>query len=193
MNGWRSVSCIGVVLALGLALALPAAHAATPPHVVKSGDVLELTVYAAGEKRDVFTAPVASNGSMIVPFLGWQPAAGLTTPEIGQRLQTKLGNGYYVNPQVLVNVKEYGGRVFITGEVKKPGMYELGPGLTVLNACILAGGFTDFASLGKARIARPTANATQHIKVDLKKVSRGKAPDLVLQDGDRVEVPRRSF
>ena len=62
-------------------------------------------------------------------------------------LRAMLARDFFVDPQVLVSVKEHGGQVYVTGEVKQPGMYGVRDGLTVLHACLLAGGFTDFASL----------------------------------------------
>ena len=72
-------------------------------------------------------------------------------------------------------------------------MYPLGQGLTALSITDVAGGFTDFASPGRAKVSRIWNGRTQIIKVDLKRIRDGKQRDLTLQDGDRVEVPRRFF
>ena len=63
-----------------------------------------------------------------------------------------------------------------------------------MSATVLAGGFTDFASVSRARIVRTTKNGrTEVVKVDLGKILKGEMPDLALRDGDRVDVPRRLF
>jgi polysaccharide biosynthesis/export protein len=130
----------------------------------------------------------------MVPLVGTTRVAGLEATRVSERLQTLLGKDYFVNPQVLVNVKEYGGRVLVSGEVRQPGIYPMGLGLTALSATVLAGGFTDFASVGRAKVVRTLRNGrTEVLKVDLGKVLKGQIPDLVLRDGDRVDVPRRLF
>jgi polysaccharide export outer membrane protein len=179
----------GILVLIGF----ESASAAAGP-VVNPGAVLDITVYAAGEKELDFTATVAPDSTIMVPLAGTIKVGGLEATKVSQRLQLLLGKNYFVNPQVLVNVKEYGGRVLVSGEVRQPGIYPMGLGLTVLSATVLAGGFTDFASTGRAKVVRTMRNGrTEVLKVDLGKIIKGQVPDLVLRDGDRVDVPRRLF
>lgn len=179
----------GVLLLTG---AGPAAAVVAP--VVNPGAVLDITVYAAGKKELDFTATVAPDSTIMVPLAGTTKVGGLDATRVSQRLQKLFDKNYFVNPQVLVNVKEYGGRVLVSGEVRQPGIYPVGLGLTILSATVLAGGFTDFASVGRAKVVRTMRNGrTEVLKVDLGKVIKGQVPDLVLRDGDRVDVPRRLF
>jgi polysaccharide export outer membrane protein len=92
-----------------------------------------------------------------------------------------------------VSVKEYGGQVYVMGAVSRPGAYGFQEGLTALRACLLAGGFSDFASLRRVKISRLLEGKSRTITVDLSKVSKGKAEDPALIRGDRIEVPRRGF
>jgi polysaccharide export outer membrane protein len=80
-------------------------------------------------------------------------------------------------------------KIFVEGEVKNPGAYDYKPGLTALNACIMAGGFDTFAAPNRARIIRKSDGDVQVIKVNLKSVKKGKIPDVRLMPGDRVHVP----
>ena len=171
-----------------------AASAVVPPPIVNPGAVLDITVYAAGEKELEFTATVAPDSTIMIPLAGTTKVGGLEATRVSQRLQTLYGKSYFVNPQVLVNVKEYGGRILVSGEVRQPGIYPMGLGLTALSATVLAGGFTDFASPGRAKVVRTLKNGrTEVLKIDLGKVLKGLHPDPVLRDGDRVDVPRRLF
>jgi len=193
MNPYRSLAWLLLVagaLALAAASARPAGAA---PHVVTAGDVLEVSIFAGGEKQQEFAAVVGTDGTMTVPLAGNVKVGGLATPVVASRLQKVLGRDYYVDPQVLVDVKQFGGRVFVLGEVKRPGAYDMGQDLGVLGACILAGGFTDYASLGKVKLLRAEGGRTRTIKVNLGRIRKGEVEDLSLQDGDRVEVPRRLF
>lgn len=80
-------------------------------------------------------------------------------------------------------------KIYVQGEVKKPGVFDFQPGLTVLAACIMAGGFDQFAAPNRARVIRQTGQERKVIVIDLKKVQTGDAPDLPLQPGDRIHIP----
>ena len=161
--------------------------------LVSPGDLLEVQVYAGGEKQQEFTTAVSADGSISAPLLGVVRLGPTVLSEVSHKLQLRYARGYYIDPQVIVNVKEFGGRVFVAGEVKRPGMYPLGRGLTALSVCDVAGGFSDFASPGRARLSRIWNGRTQIVKLDLNRIRKGKERDVTLQDGDRLEVPRRFF
>ncbi len=129
----------------------------------------------------------------MVPLAGTVPVSGLTPPAVSARLRQILSRSYYVNPQVLVNVKDYGGRVTVMGEVRNPGVYPLGQGLTALTACALAGGPTDFAAMHNVKLVRLEGRSTRQYRIDLARIRQGKDEDPVLLSGDRLDVPRRMF
>jgi len=84
--------------------------------------------------------------------------------------------------------------VWVEGAVRSPGKINYQPGLTALAACIQAGDFSDFAAPNKATITRIGPDGKRMvIKVKLKKVRKGKIPDVPLQPGDRVTVPESIF
>ena len=112
---------------------------------------------------------------------------------IAEKLRTILAKDFFVDPQVLVSVKEYGKKVYVVGEVKHPGAYGIQEGLTALNACILAGGFTDYASPARTTVTRLENGIPKTFEINLIKVQEGKDQDLVLQTGDRISVPQRLF
>jgi protein involved in polysaccharide export with SLBB domain len=185
----RRVVVLGWLAILG-SVAVPETQAAN--YLVNSGDVLDITIYAAGAKQENFTPTVSADGTIMCPMIGQFKVGGMTIPVISENLQRAV-QSFYVNPNVLVNVKEHGGKVFVVGEVRQPGMHPLGPGLTALAACIVAGGFTDFAKPKGAKVLRSQNGKTHIIRVDLVKVQQGKAEDVPLLGGDRVEIPRRLF
>jgi polysaccharide export outer membrane protein len=160
---------------------------------VAAGDVLQVQVYAGGEKQEDFTAEISRAGTITSPLIGEVNVSGLRTTEIGDKLRRVLAKDFFVDPQVLVSVKTTSGKVYVSGEVRRPGVYDLTEGLRVLNACVLAGGFTNYAALNKVRITRTEDGHARTIQLDLAKVQRGKKEDLLLQSGDRIDVPPRRF
>lgn len=80
--------------------------------------------------------------------------------------------------------------IFVEGEVKKPGVYPFQPGITALSACILAGGFNNYAAPNRARIIRARGTEQEEvIAINLDAVKKGKAKDVQLMPGDLVHVP----
>ncbi|MBI3607797.1 MAG: polysaccharide export protein [Nitrospirae bacterium] len=167
--------------------------AQTPSYPVGPGDILQVSVYAGGEKQEDFTAGISSSGTMTSPLVGELEVGGLTAFAIAEKLRTILAQDFFVDPQVLVSVKEYGKKVYVVGEVKHPGAYGIQEGLTALNACILAGGFTDYASPARTTVTRLENGTPKTFEINLLKVQEGKDQDVVLQTGDRISVPQRLF
>jgi polysaccharide export outer membrane protein len=174
-------------------VATPGLADSSSTYQVGPGDVLQVVFYAGAEKQEDFSGTVSAVGTLTSPLLGEIRAGGLTIHEISRMMTELLARDFFVNPQVLVSVKEYGGQVWVVGAVKSPGPYPYSEGLSALRACLLAGGFTDFASLRKVKVARVTAGRSKVTRVDLAKVMQGKADDPPLQRSDRIEVPQRRF
>jgi len=84
-------------------------------------------------------------------------------------------------------------KIYVQGEVKKPGVFDFQPGLTALAACIIAGGFDKFAAPNRAKIIRLTKDGQKTIKINLEKVVSGEKPDLPLKPGDRIHIPESWF
>ena len=188
----------GVAFAVLLALGLDSASAtaqvdSSSTYQVGPGDVLQVVFYAGAQKQEDFTGTVSAVGTLTSPLLGEVKASGLTLHEISRMMTELLARDFFVNPQVLVSVKEYGGQVWVIGAVKSPGPYPYSEGLSALRACLLAGGFTDFAALRKVKVARVTAGRSRVMRVDLARVMQGKADDPPLQRSDRIEIPQRRF
>ena len=80
-------------------------------------------------------------------------------------------------------------KIYVEGEVKKPGAYDFQLGITALTACIMAGGFDTYAAPHKTKIIRKKGDGTEIIKINLNRVQEGKIPDIELKPGDRVHVP----
>ncbi|HVP15732.1 MAG TPA: polysaccharide biosynthesis/export family protein [Terriglobales bacterium] len=185
------------ILAAALIAGAPAARSQTAPQTVAQtvgpGDVLAITVYAGGEKQEDFESTISPRGTILCPLLGEFQTGSAQTTEIAAHLREALGTEYYNDPQVLITVRTFGGKVFLLGEVRRPGTYTLSDAPTVLSACASAGGWTDFASPHRVRITRIQNGRARVILVDLLKVRQGKAADVPLQVGDHIEVPRRVF
>jgi polysaccharide export outer membrane protein len=115
------------------------------------GDTLQITVFGEGDLTGSY--PVSANGTVDVPLIGSVPATGLTLSQLQQDLVQRLDAKAVRSPNVTVSVTTYR-PFFILGEVKNPGSYPYVPGMTVLTAVAIAGGFTYRAAQGEISVTR---------------------------------------
>jgi polysaccharide export outer membrane protein len=107
--------------------------------------------------------------------------------DMSANLVLEPGDVVYIPLQKSFDLAE--SKIYVEGEVKKPGIYDYQPGITAMNACIMAGGFDQFAAPNRARIIRQNGEEVRIIKINLNKVKDGKIPDIELKPGDRIHVP----
>jgi polysaccharide export outer membrane protein len=135
--------------------------------------------------------PVRPDGKISLPLLNDVQAAGLTPSELAAQITTNLKK-FVTAPQVTVIVTAINSqRVFIIGEVLRPGAFPLLPGMTVLQALSSAGGFTQFASLSKIYILRNEDGKQTKHPFNYKAAINGKQVDqnFLMKAGDQIVVP----
>jgi protein involved in polysaccharide export with SLBB domain len=98
---------------------------------------------------------VGPDGKISFPMIGDISASGLTTSQLEKAVGTMLTEQtrLKVSPSVAVQIKDFR-PFFIVGDVQKPGAYPFRPGLTVLQAVSVAGGFFRFSDPGLLRLER---------------------------------------
>ena len=194
-----------VLSALLLAwLATPPAFAqAEADYVIGSQDVVTVTVYDHADLTGKYT--VETDGSFTFPLIGRVKAAGLTLHDLEDSLKKSLSDGYLKNPQVSVSMDEYKSqRVFVMGEVRAPGAYQLTGNMTIIEVLAKAGGTTQ-AAAEEVLIVRPhvagqadgpasgptlaTDNDSTVLKTNIRELQSGAlSQNLTLKDGDTIVV-----
>lgn len=154
-----------------------------------AGDILAIDVFGENELSGKYT--VTDNGTIDFPLIGSISVKGRTIDEVRSSIQFSLSQDYLVNPKVQVTIDTQGarGKIYVSGAVKAAGAYPYESGLTALNVVVLAGGFTELANPARTRLTRRHNNKTKTIKINLKKVLKGKGADPELQPGDRLFIP----
>ena len=158
-------------------------------YVIGAQDVLDVDVWK--EKELTRTVEVRPDGKISLPLLNDIEAAGLTPMQLAANITDGLKK-YITDPQVTVIVTTINSqRVYILGEVTKPGAYPLLPGMNVLQALSSAGGFTMFANTKKIYVLRQQGGKQQKFPFNYKEVISGKdtSQNIVLHAGDQVVVP----
>ena len=154
------------------------------------GDVFELRVY--GEKELTGVHRISPEGQVDVPLIGRIDAEGLTPGDIGKVISNKLREGYIRDPFVSIYVKEYNSKkIFVLGEVAKPGTFPFKNNMTVVEAITLAGGFKSSANQNYVVVTRKIEGKEQRIEVPVQKITEGLATNLALNAGDIVFVHDR--
>jgi polysaccharide export outer membrane protein len=169
----------------------------TPPpdFVIGTDDVLILMFRR--EKDMSAEVTVRPDGKITLPLLNDIQAAGLTPNQLRDRV-TEESKRFVEDPAVTVVVKQINSRkVYITGQVNKPGPYPLGDHMTVMQLISIAGGVTDYAKKKNIVIirdpgpgARPGAQTTtfRFNYEDIQKL-KNLASNIELKPGDTVIVP----
>lgn len=137
------------------------------------------------------TIPVRPDGKISLPLLNDVQAAGLSPMQLAGSIRDGLTK-YMSAPQVTVTVTEINSRrVFLTGEVARPGAVALLPNMTVLQALSSGGGFTQFAKLKNIYVLRVENGKQVKLAFNYKEVVKGKNPEenILLQAGDVIVVP----
>jgi len=181
-----AAGCAG---ASGRALALPAPIEVTTLGV---GDIFELHI--VGEEKLPTTYTVAPDGTADLPYLKRLKVLGLEPQELSAEVRRRLIDGQILtDPGVSVSIKEYASkRIDILGEVSKPGSIPLQPGMTLLRAISVTGGFNSIANKNRVTIRRHMKDgSTKAATVSVEEIIDNKIPDPPLQAGDSINVEQR--
>ncbi len=191
MGPWRVAifGCCAAVLGCASTGVVPMAD--TPPereyHIGKE-DVLEVVVYREPELSRV--VPVRPDGKISLPLAGEVDAAG-KTPEELQKGIAELLAGWVHEPAVSVLVREINAsRVFVLGEVVKPGGFPLRGPMTVVQAIALAGGRTPYAGDRVTWLRERKDGSTEKATLSFDERVKGEAKGgFWLAGGDVLYVP----
>lgn len=133
-------------------------------YCVGPGDILSITVWdhpeltiPAGSQRSAQEAGnwVHSNGEIFYPYIGSIKVEGLNVAQIRDLIAERLAK-YIERPQVDVTVAAFRSqRVYVTGEVKAPGVLPVtNVPLTLVEAINSVGGLTDRANWDAVTVQR---------------------------------------
>ncbi len=205
-----------VVAAVLTPAVVVAARAANPAPATKPADQADapaqfiyklspsdrVRIVVFGEPDLSTIARIGANGNVNLYLIGDVHIGGATVNEAQKTIETAYHDGRYLrNPQVTVTVEEYAPRtVTVDGQVKNPGPVTLPAesSLTVYQAIIRAGGFTDVAKGSAVTVTRILPDGTKKVFViDVERLIRGKDRNksdddtLPLEPGDIIYVPEK--
>lgn len=163
---------------------------ARDPYRINPGDVLQVSVWKEPDlQREVLVNP---DGHLAFPLAGDILAEGKTVEQLRLELTEKLSRFI---PDVVVTVAALqlnGNKVYVLGQVTRPGEFVMNRATDVMQALGIAGGPSAFADLDKIRILRRGDQGSQiAIPFKYSDVQKGTKleQNIVLRAGDTVVVP----
>jgi polysaccharide export outer membrane protein len=158
--------------------------------VIGTEDVVGVLVWREND-MSVENVAVRPDGMITLPLVNDMPAAGLTPEQLRERVTAAVAK-FVADPSVTIVVKQINSRkVFITGQVSKPGEYKLMAPTSVLQLIATAGGVAEYADVKNIHIVRTENGRQVSLRFNYEDVSRGKnlAQNIELKPGDVITVP----
>ncbi len=155
-------------------------------YIIGPEDILAILVWRE-PGNSCANCVVRPDGKISLPLIGELQAAGLTPAQLSTSITQSLTK-FMIHPEVTVAVERVNSKkIYIQGEINKPGAYPLVVPTTILEALVNAGGFRDFANTKKITILR----GSQTFKFNYHEVSKGKKMEqnIRLEPGDQIFVP----
>ncbi len=175
-------------------LPLPSAEestAAPTSNTLGPGDLVEVRVFQEPDHSGIWR--VSPEGTIDYPLCGKVALEGRTSSTAADSLRECLTR-YLRRPQVSVLIREYNSKkIFVFGEVQKPGTFPHDGEMTIIQAITLAGGFTKLAAKNSTNVTRIVEGQERKIRVPVEDIGVGREKNFLLQPGDIVFVPESFF
>lgn len=158
--------------------------------ILGPSDEIEVKVFRHDELNKKMRIP--PDGNITLHLIGDIKAAGVSINQLRNEIREKYLN-YLVKPEIGVDIVTLNGqKIFVLGEVKQPGVYQIDPPTSMLEAISKAGGFTMDGKSSNVVLIRGGPKKPVARMVDLKKaLVKGEfGQNIALQTGDVVYVPR---
>jgi polysaccharide biosynthesis/export protein len=185
----RKLVLIVVFLLAAAVVSLPGRAQQLADYTLNPGDQIDIAVWKELELTK--TVIVRPDGKFSFPLAGEIQASGRTIAQVQAEITNKLKT-YIPEAVVTAAVKELDGyRVYVIGQVGKPGSFVMNPRMNVLQALTVAGGMTPFAGLNDIIVLRGTGAAQRVIQFHYTEVVKGRNlnQNIQLEAGDVVVVP----
>jgi polysaccharide export outer membrane protein len=155
------------------------------------GDLVEVRVFQEPDSSGIWR--VSPEGTIDYPLCGKVVLAGRTSSTAADALRECLAR-YLRRPQVSVLIREYNSKkIFVFGEVQKPGTFPYDGEMSIIQAITLAGGFTKTAAKNNTNVTRLVDGQERKIRVPVEDIGVGRERNFLLQPGDIVFVPESFF
>lgn len=156
-------------------------------YLLGPGDVLDIVVF--GDTDLTRTVTIRADGMISLPLINEVLAVGLTPTQLTEKIAGAL-KPYLKDPRVTVTLSQSRPlKIYLVGEVRNPGAFDMKPGWTVTEAIAAAGGLTEKANLRKSVLIRRSTNTLIPLDLDRLILKGDQSANFSVQDGDVIQVP----
>lgn len=165
-------------------------------------DVIQISILGFPNGLGYSTGSTDSNGDTIIvgpdgyatlPYVGSVKLVGLTLDEAGEVIKEKLSQ-YIKIPSIVVSMRSYGARkVYVMGEVGKPGIKDMNiDNLNAYAAITSAGGFTKRGRSTRVQVIRVVDGIMYYRQLNMKAFIKHHdlTQNVAIEDGDIIYVPK---
>jgi polysaccharide biosynthesis/export protein len=158
-------------------------------YLIGPDDVLQVVFWQ--EKDLSAEVVVRPDGRISLPLINEVQAAGSTPAQLRTTIMQAAAR-FVTDPSLTIFVKTINSRkVYVMGQVTKPGFYPLNDSMTVLQMLATAGGLAEYAKGSKITVMRTEQNQTKSFKFNYNEITEGKnlQQNIILRPGDTIVVP----
>ncbi|RME84599.1 MAG: hypothetical protein D6785_05350, partial [Planctomycetota bacterium] len=160
--------------------------------VIQKGDKLNILVIGSGQP--IQTYRVSQDGYILIAEIGKIPAAGKTVDTLEKILQKKYVVRY-PNSKVAVTITpavEAGRTIYVLGEVRNPGVFNIKTSISIVKAIAMAGGLTPKADARRIRVIHKDSPQSGEV-FNWELFNKGKSSPIMVNPEDVVLVETRKF
>ena len=155
--------------------------------IIGINDLIEIRVYGESDLTRVYR--INSSGIIIYPIIGKIKVIDRSLYDLTKEMEEKLKKNFFKSPQITIFLKESNSRkVYILGQVKKPGAYSYKHKLTLLKLIASSGGLTNVADINKVILKREIDGKVNSITIEASLIIKGLIDDLLLSPEDIIYV-----
>lgn len=174
--------------------AVPGFQERHPRYRLRKGDSFELDFAMTPDFNQTIT--VQPDGFITLKAVGSVFVEGQNVPELTETLKTAYAKVLH-DPVIAISLKDFEKPYFIaSGQVNRPGKYDLRSDLTVTEAVAIAGGFDEKSKHSQVVLFHPMPGGgfqAKLINVNKLLATRDLSEDVQLQPGDMLYVPQNTL
>ncbi len=172
----------------------PSLASASPTYAIHAGDELEIKFFYNKDLNETVT--VRPDGRISLQLVQEVQAASLSTGELASILENRYAS-FLKDPEISVIVRAFDSRrIYIDGEVERPGMINMGGSMTIMQAIASVGGLQNSARAEEVLVVRRNSLKKPFVlKIDLKAAMDGTdlTQNIALQSYDIIYVSKSAI
>lgn len=158
-------------------------------YTLKVGDAVYISLSGSGDLSEQIETVVDQQGNVKLRFIGAVRAHGRTPTELEDEIEAEYTERQKIYKEVVARVVVPNTFYFIGGEVRQPGRFPLLGRVTLSQAIVAAGNFTEWANSKRVYLVRDN----ERIELDFREIKEEPNLDVELQPGDVITVDRSTF